>query len=136
MINLYEKGLRVGMIGESVVNVTSEHTALAMGSGSLKVFATPAMAIQMEAASVSAIDPYLPAGMTSVGIELKIRHLAATPIGEQIVSMAEITRIDGRRIVLEVRCWDERELIGEGNHIRYVIDADEFMARLSRDARI
>lgn len=126
--NIYEKGLRVGLIGEAVLNVTSKETALALGSGSLEVFATPALVAQLEAAAVSAIHPYLPDGMTSVGIEISVQHLSATPIGEQVVSMAEITRIDGKRIILEVRAWDERELIGQGTHTRYLIDdADEFM---------
>ena len=131
--NLYEKGLRVGLIGESLLNVTSEQSALKMGSGSLDVFATPALIAQVEAAAVSAVDPYLPDGMASVGIEINVRHLSATPIGERVVAMAEITRIDGKRITLEVRAWDERELIGEGVHVRYLIYADELLERLKRD---
>ena len=131
--NLSEKGLRVGLIGESLLNVTSEQSALKMGSGSLEVFATPALIAQVEAAAVSAVDPYLPDGMASVGIEINVRHLSATPIGERVVAMAEITRIDGKRITLEVRAWDERELIGEGVHVRYLIYADELLERLKRD---
>jgi len=131
--NFLEKGLRVGLIGESITTVTSEKTALAVGSGALDIFATPAMAAEMESAAVSAVDPYLPDGMSSVGIEFSVRHLSATPIGERIVSMAEITRIDGRRVIIEVRCWDERELIGDGKHVRYVIETDEFLERTARD---
>ena len=126
-----EKGLRVGLIGEAITTVTSELTAVAMGSGSLAVYATPAMLALMEAAAVSAIDPHLEAGRASVGIQINIQHLRATPVGEHITAMAEITRIDGKRVTLEVRAWDEHELIGEGTHTRYVIDADEFIARLS-----
>lgn len=128
---MLEKGLRVGLIGEAITSVTDELTAIHMGSGSVNVYATPALIALMEAAAVSAIDPYLAEGHTSVGIEVSVRHVSATPIGERIVAMAEVTRIDGKRIILEVRAWDERELIGQGTHTRYIINAEEFMARLS-----
>ena len=124
--------LRVGLIGEAITTVTSQQSAVAMGSGSLPVFATPALIAQMEAATVAAVDPYLRKGYTSVGIEVQVRHVAATPLGEYVTSMAEITRIDGKRVELQVRSWDEHELIGEGTIIRYVIDAEEFMSRLDR----
>lgn len=123
-------GLRVGLIGESIMTVTSQETAKAVGSGSLDVFATPIMLAQMEAAAAAVIDAHLEAGRTSVGIEINVRHVAATPIGERIFAMAEVTRIDGKRVILEVRAWDENELIGEGTHVRYLIEADDFMSRV------
>ena len=126
-----EKGLRVGLIGEAITTVTSDLTAIAMGSGSVNVYATPALIALMEAAAVSAVEPHLTEGRTSVGIEVHIQHLSATPVGEQITAMAEITRIDGKRVIMEVRAWDERELIGQGTHVRYIINADEFMKRVS-----
>jgi predicted thioesterase len=110
--------------------VTSELTAVAMASGSLEEYATQSMIALMEAAAVSAIDPYLATGNASVGIEVDVQHLSATPIGEQITAMAEVTRVDGKRVTLELRAWDERELIGQGIHIRYIIDAEEFLSRL------
>jgi len=127
---MLDKGLRVGLIGESITTVTDKETAMAMGSGRVQVYATPAMIAQMESAAVSAVDPYLPDGMISVGIEIDVRHVAATPVGENITAMAEITRIDGKTVHLEVRVWDERELIGMGKHSRYLIDAEEFLERL------
>jgi predicted thioesterase len=127
------QGLRVGLIGESIDTVTEQQTAKAMGSGLLEVYATPAMIALLEAAAVSAIDPYLDDDRASVGIEMNVRHLSATPIGEHITAIAEVTRIDGKRVTLEVRAWDERELIGEGTHVRYLIYADDFMERLNRN---
>ncbi len=124
--------LRVGLIGEAITTVTSQQSAVSMGSGSLQVFATPALIAQLEAASVAAVDPYLRAGYTSVGVEIQVRHVAATPIGEYVTAMAEVTRINGKRVELQVRAWDEHELIGEGTIVRYVIDAEEFMSRLDR----
>jgi fluoroacetyl-CoA thioesterase len=128
---MIEKGIRVGLIGEAITTVTSDLTAVTMGSGSVNVYATPAMIALMESAAVSAIDPYLLEGRTSVGIEINVQHLSATPVGERITAMAEVTRIDGKRVILEVRAWDEREIIGQGTHTRYIINIDEFMARVN-----
>ena len=125
-----EKSIRVGLIGEAITTVTSDLTAVTMGSGSVNVYATPAMIALMEAAAVSAIDPYLSEGRTSVGIEINVQHLSATPVGERITAMAEVTRIDGKRVILEVRAWDEREIIGQGTHTRYIINIEDFMARV------
>jgi fluoroacetyl-CoA thioesterase len=122
--------LRVGLIGESVAEVTPEHTALVVGSGSLEVFSTPSLVALLESAACGALDGVMSDGTTSVGIEMQVKHLSATPVGERVVSMAEVTRIEGRRIVLEVRAWDEHELIGTGTHVRYIIDAQSFMERL------
>jgi predicted thioesterase len=124
--------LRVGLIGESQATVTDELTAIQVGSGNLPVYATPAMIALMESAAVSAVHANLPDGSTSVGIELHVRHLSATPPGEQITAIAELTRIDGNRLHLEVRAWDQHELIGQGTHTRYIIDEQTFMARVYR----
>lgn len=122
--------LRVGLIGESQGRVTSELTAVYMKSGNLDVFATPAMVAFMESASASAVDSVLAEGLSTVGIEINVRHLSATPIGEKITAIAEVSEINGRRIKFEVRAWDERELIGEGTHTRYIIDVAQFLDRL------
>jgi len=122
--------LRVGLIGESFVEVTGEMCADALGSGSLPVYATPSLIALLEAASCTAIDPCLDAGRTTVGIEINVKHLSATPIGERVTAMAEVTRIEGKRIIFEVRAWDEHELVATGSHSRYLIDAEAFMSRL------
>lgn len=122
--------LRVGLIGESVTEVTPAHTALAVGSGTLEVLSTPSLVALMESAACAALEDVMSDGASTVGIEIQVKHLSATPVGERVVAMAEVTRIEGRRIVLEVRAWDEHELIGTGIHVRYVIDAQSFMERL------
>jgi len=126
------EGIRVGLIGEAYTTVSEAETARILGSGSLDVYATPAMISLMEQAAVTAVDSALESTHASVGIEINIRHLAATPIGEQISAMAEITHVDGKRVRLEVRAWDEQEMIGEGSHTRYIIDIDQFLERLER----
>jgi fluoroacetyl-CoA thioesterase len=122
--------INVGMIGEALMTVTDEMTARMQGSGSLEVLATPAMIALMEAAACNTLNPYLEEGMTSVGIEVAVRHVSASPVGERIRAEATIIGVEGRRIMFELRAWDERELIGEGSHIRYVIDIERFFSRL------
>jgi fluoroacetyl-CoA thioesterase len=122
--------LRVGLIGEAITTVTEDLTAYTIGSGSLDVYATPAMIALMEEACVAAIEPYLSEGLASVGIEVHTSHLSATPIGENITAIAEISAVDGKRVTLEVRAWDEQEMIGESTMVRYIIDVQTFLDRL------
>jgi predicted thioesterase len=84
----------------------------------------------MEAAAVAAIDHLLPKGKTSVGTNLEVRHLAATPLGEQVKAQAEVTGVEGRKVMFRLQAWDEHEMIGEGTHERFVIDEDRFIARV------
>jgi predicted thioesterase len=121
--------IQPGIKGEKSVTVTPERTARHMGSGSLDVYATPAMIALMEAAAVAVLDPLLPEGQGSVGIALDVKHLAATPLGLTVRAEAEITAVDGKRVTFTVWAWDDRELIGEGTHTRYLIDTARFMER-------
>jgi predicted thioesterase len=73
----------------------------------------------MEGAAVNAIEPHLPEGMSSVGVDLKVRHMAATPVGLAIRAIAELTEIDGMRLAFSVKAFDEKEQIGSGTHERY-----------------
>jgi len=123
--------LRIGLVGEKTIQVSSELTAQAFGSGDLPVYATPAMIALLEGAAVQALSGQLPVGQSSVGIDLQVKHLAATPLGLTIRARAEITAIDGRRITFRVQAWDDKELIGEGTHTRFIIDVDRFMARVT-----
>jgi len=121
--------LSVGMTGEKHEVVTNDNTAIKYGSGSVAVYATPAMIGLMEGAAVKAVDPHLPEGLSSVGTELKIRHTAATPVGLAVRAIAELTEIDGKRLVFTVKAFDEKEEIGEGTHERYVIGLERFMEK-------
>lgn len=122
--------LQPGLSGELNIEVTSVLTAQTFGSGSLPVYATPALVALMEGAAVAALADSLAEGQSSVGVEIAIRHLAATPIGAKVRARAEVTAIDGRRVTFHVQAWDEHELIGEGTHIRALIDVARFMARV------
>jgi fluoroacetyl-CoA thioesterase len=122
--------LKVPMHGEARTRVSGDNTALKFGSGSVDVFGTPAMIALMEEASINTVDKNLPVGFATVGIELNIKHIAATPKGMNITASAELTEIDGKRLVLRVEAFDEVEKIGEGTHQRYVIELDKFKNRV------
>ena len=121
--------LSVGMTGEKHEIVSNDNTAIKYGSGSVSVYATPAMIGLMEGAAVYAIDPHLPEGMFTVGANLKIRHLAATPVGLAVRAIAELIEIDGKRLVFSVKAFDEKEQIGSGTHERYVVNIQKFLEK-------
>jgi predicted thioesterase len=122
--------IQLGMKGTMETTVSEKQTARHLGSGGVDVYATPAMIGLMEGAAVNAIDPHLDEGEQSVGVEVRIRHLAATPLGQTVRAEAEVTEIDRRRVTFSVRAWDEQELIGEGVHVRFVIDVERYAQRL------
>lgn len=106
--------------------VTDSNTALSVGSGSLKVYATPAMLALIEKASCEALKSVLADGETSVGTLLNVKHLAATPVGMTVSATAELVERDGRKLVFDVKAYDECGLIGEGSHERFVVLSDRF----------
>jgi predicted thioesterase len=122
--------IQLGLAGESATVVTDELLATRLGSGSVEVYATPAMVALMESAAVAALEPLLPEGQSSVGIALDVKHLAATPPGQQVRARAEVIDVDRRKVTFKVQAWDERELIGEGTHTRFVIDVARFLQRV------
>ncbi len=121
--------LVVGLRGEARERVTADNTAIKYGSGSVAVYATPAMIGLMEKAALSSVDPLLPAGQATVGTRLDVKHLAATPLGLTVVARSELVEVDGRRLVFRVEAYDDREKVGEGIHERFVITLDKFLQR-------
>ena len=124
-----EGQLTVGSVGEKREAVTPENTAIQYGSGCVPVYATPAMIGLMEGAAVEAVAAQLPAGMATVGTELKVRHMAATPVGLNVRATAELIEVDGRRLVFSVAAFDDKEQIGSGTHERFVIHVEKFLAK-------
>lgn len=122
--------ITVGLKGERAFVVEEKHTAYHLGSGGVHVFSTPSMVSLMEGAAVNAIDPLLPDGQMSVGIEISAKHLAATPIGKRVRAEAEVIDVDKRRVMFTIKAWDEHELIGEATHTRFIIDLDRYTQRL------
>lgn len=119
--------ITVGMNGEVSSFVEREDTALEVGSGSLLVYATPCMVALMEGAACEAISQALPEDKTSVGIELNIKHLSATPVGLSVRAVAEVTAVEGSMISFNITAFDEAGKIGEGTHKRAVISTQRFL---------
>ncbi len=124
--------IKVGLQGLARVEVHEGNTAVACGSGSASVFATPAMIGLMEKAALSSVDPLLPEGHTTVGIRVDVQHIAATPVGLTVEARSELVEIDGRRLVFAVEARDNKELIGRGTHERYIVAADKFLQRAAQ----
>jgi predicted thioesterase len=121
--------LPIGLKGLAETLVTEENTAAAMGSGLLPVFATPAMLALMEQAAASSVQPFLPEGQGTVGTRLEVSHRAATPIGLTVRAESELIAVDRRKLRFAVRAWAGDELIGEGEHERFVIDNARFLEK-------
>ena len=119
--------IAIGMKGEAVTLAEREDTAKEVGSGSLLVYATPCMAALMEGAACDAIDGALDEGTTTVGTELIIQHLSATPVGMEVRAEAEVTAVDGKVITFRVSAFDEAGEIGRGTHKRVVVSSQRFL---------
>ncbi len=121
--------LQTGIKGEQQVKVVYENSAAAVGSGLLEVFSTPSMIALMEKTASSSVQPFLEEGQGTVGIELRVKHLAATPLGMTVRCESELIEADGRRLVFSVKAYDDAELIGEGTHERFIINNEKFMVK-------
>jgi fluoroacetyl-CoA thioesterase len=123
--------LQPGLTAESTMVVQAKHTAshLGSGSGGVDVLATPIMIGLMEDAARRTVDPLLEPGKMSVGVNLNVTHLAATPVGMRVTARAELTAVDGRRLTFKVEARDDKEKVGEGTHTRAIIDLDHFMTK-------
>lgn len=121
--------LKPGITGSAQDTVTEERTAASMGSGGLRVYATPRMTAMMEYTAWASVEPYMEDGMGTVGTRLEISHVAASPVGAEISYESELTEVDRRRLVFSVRAFDDAGLIGEGIHERFIIDNAKFMSR-------
>lgn len=125
----WKENLRKGMTGEASVVVSMENTAAAMGSGSVPVFATPALAALVEAACVAALKDMLGDDQTSVGVYLDLEHQAGTPVGLTVRAEARLMNIEGRRLTFRVAAFDDVEQVGAGTHQRMIVDTDRFLSR-------
>ena len=123
-----------GLAGEATLVVSANQTARHLGSGGVDVLATPIMIALMEDAARTLVDPKLEPGQMSVGVNLDVTHLAATPLGMRVTAKARLVAVEGRKLTFEVEAHDEREKIGEGTHIRAVINVDRFTARARQKA--
>jgi fluoroacetyl-CoA thioesterase len=118
-----------GMAAEEIVVVTPEMTVGHFVPHMPQVYATPMMILHMEMASGAAIASHLPAGFVSVGMDVKVRHLAATPVGREVRAISRVIQIDSKSVVFEVEAWDGDRRIGDGTHRRGIVNVLEFEKR-------
>lgn len=121
--------LPLGIAGAAVTRVTEANTAQALGSGSVPVYATPALVALLEQAAVDALAPHLPPGLTSVGVRIDVQHLAATPVGLEVQAQAVLRAQEGRTLLFDVTAHDDQEQIARGVHERVLVDSQRFLAR-------
>ena len=124
--------LKEGLTGTAGIVVGEEHTAPSIGSGRVRVLATPVMINLMEAAALDAIERLLPPGHQSLGTHLNVGHYAATPVGMGLRASAVVTRVDGRMVEFRVEAFDDRERVGDGTHTRVVVNVERFDQRVQR----
>jgi fluoroacetyl-CoA thioesterase len=118
--------VEIGIKGRQDEIVTEELTASHIGSGAVRVFATPMMISLMEKTCQRSVVPYLEEGQETVGTRVDIAHVSSTPIGMKVWCESELVDIDRRRLVFKVAAYDEKGLIGEGRHERFIIDIAKF----------
>ena len=119
----------IGLSDAAEEIVTEKNIALAIGSGSLKVFATPAMICLIERAASRLVEKNLSAELTSVGISIDVKHIAPTPIGMKVRAEVKIVSVDGRKIIFDAVVFDERGEIAHGSHERFIVDGKKFQAK-------
>ena len=120
-----------GLCHSETLVVEHKDTAAVYGSGSLEVFATPAMIALMEKTCLEAVNSMIGEGNTTVGISVNIKHLKASPTGALIRCDAKLVEVDRKRLVFEVQCFEDDTLIGEGLHERFVVDSEKFMGKFT-----
>ena len=121
--------MEAGITGTQTITVTEEKTAQAMGSGTLPVFATPAMIALMENTAYKSVADELEEGAGTVGTLMNVKHVAASPVGMKITCETELTKVDGRALTFSVKAFDEAGLIGEGEHERFIVYNEKFQAK-------
>lgn len=122
--------IETGLTYTATTKVTQEKSAIAMGSGNLMVFATPALVALMENAAMMAVAPSLPEGSTTVGGAISIQHTRPSGMGQEVSATARLVAVDGRKLSFEFVAHDSSGVIGEGTHVRFIVDAERFMAKV------
>lgn len=121
-----EKGLTYA----SATRVTSAETALAMGSGDMEVFATPALVALMENAAMNAVKDCLPEGSTTVGAMMQTTHVKPSGIGQEVTATATLEEAEGRKLIFKITARDTEGIVGEAVHVRYIVDRQRFMSKV------
>ena len=121
-----------GLTYTSKTTVTQSNTAIAMGSGDKEVLATPAMVALMENAAMNSVCAELPQGSTTVGSMIETSHIRPSALGDEISATAILEEVDGRKLTFKVTATDSKGTIGEGTHIRFIVDRERFLSKLKK----
>ena len=121
--------LQPGIKGRKSVTVSEANTAKTMGSGTLDVFATPAMIALIEQAAYTSVASELEPGWGSVGTALNVQHLSATPVGMTVTAETELVEVNRRRLVFSAQVFDETGLVGQGTHERFLVENEKFQSK-------
>ena len=124
--------LQPGITQEITFSVSNELTAKTVGSGTLDVLATPVMIARMEQVAWMAVAPHLSPEESTVGTRMDAKHVSPTPVGMDVTCRAELTQVEGRRLVFRVTAWDAQGPIGEGTHERAIIQAPRFLEKAQK----
>lgn len=122
--------METGLSYTSTLTVTEKDLAIHIGSGDLNVLATPTMLALMENAAMMAVKDKVGEGNTTVGSKICSSHLKPTACGQTITATATLTAVEGRKLTFHIKASDEQGLIGEGEHVRYIVNTDKFMSKL------
>ena len=123
--------LKVGMKGYAETVVSMENTAKKMGSGTMNVFATPAMVALMENAAMKSVADTIAGDETTVGAQVSVSHLRPTPLADTVNATATLVEIDGRKLTFRVIAEDSKGLVGEGTHVRYIVNRERFVSKIT-----
>ncbi|MBO5409240.1 MAG: thioesterase family protein [Clostridia bacterium] len=119
----------IGTKYEYTFTVEEAHTALNIQSGNARVLATPHLAAMLEKVAHELCLPYLEEGCATVGTNLNLNHLAATPVGMKVTVSATVTESEGRKTVFAIEAYDEAEKIADGTHTRFVVFKEKFQTK-------
>jgi len=122
--------IETGLKYTSEMTVTEDVTAMVIGSGDMPVLATPMMMALMENAAMLAVKDKLPEGQTTVGGHIESSHLKPSKIGDVVRAEAKVTKVEGKKIEFRVSAYSDKTLLGEGTHLRFIVDREKFMSRL------
>lgn len=122
--------IEIGIKGHQETTVTAADVASSVGSGTLQVFATPIMVALMEKAAFLSIEPFLERGQSSVGTRINIEHVRSTAMGKKVWAESEVIAVDRRKLSFKVAAYDEKGLIGQGEHERFIIDIEKFLSKV------
>ena len=114
----------------STITVAEQHLACTVGSGDLPVLATPMMVALMENAAMLCVQPDLAEGESTVGSMVNVSHIKPTALGKKVSAVATLLSREGRKLTFHVEAHDEEGLIGEGEHVRYIINKEKFLSKL------